>query len=83
MRGTQPAFLAVLLCVAAGSAAAQDNRMLGPRDGADLPPVDTGRVGVGDMAPDFALRSLAGPTIALTDYRGKKNIILVFYRGYW
>jgi peroxiredoxin len=57
--------------------------MTGPRDGLDLPPVDTGRVKTGDVAPDFALRSLAGPVVALTDYRGKKNIILVFYRGYW
>lgn len=83
MRGIRPGALAVILFLGAGSASAQDSRMLGPRDGADLPPVDTGRVKIGDIAPDFALRSLAGPTIVLTDYRGTKNIILVFYRGYW
>lgn len=57
--------------------------MLGPVDGHDLAPVDTGRVAAGDMAPDFALASLAGPNVQLSSYRGEKNVILVFYRGHW
>jgi len=56
---------------------------LGPRDGHGLEPVDTGRVTVGSLAPDFTLASLDGRRITLSDYRGRKNIILVFYRGYW
>jgi hypothetical protein len=56
---------------------------LGPVDGHDLPGVDLDRVQVGDLAPDFSLVSLAGPVVTLSDFRGEKNVILVFYRGYW
>lgn len=34
---------------------------------------------VGDMAPDFTLRSNQGTTVKLSDFRGKKNVILAFY----
>ncbi len=33
-------------------------------------------------APDFALASSTGETVRLSDYRGRK-VVLVFYRGYW
>ena len=56
---------------------------LGPVDGHDLPPADTGRVAVGDLAPDFSLRSFDDGVVTLSDYRGKKNVVLVFYRGHW
>lgn len=56
---------------------------LGPADGHDLPPIDTGRGRVGTRAPDFTLESLSGDTVTLSQYRGKKNVILVFYRGHW
>jgi cytochrome oxidase Cu insertion factor (SCO1/SenC/PrrC family) len=35
---------------------------------------------VGDPAPDFALPSVSGDEVALTDYRGQKNVVLLFYR---
>ena len=56
---------------------------LGPRDGAGLAPADTGRVAVGSAAPDFALLAKDGGVVTLSQFRGKKNIILVFYRGHW
>ncbi len=56
---------------------------LGPHDGFDLPGADTGRVAVGDIAPDFSLMSYAGPVTTLSDFRGEKNVVLVFYRGHW
>ena len=56
---------------------------LGPHDGRNLSGLDTGRVAVGDVAPDFSLTTYAGPVTTLSDYRGEKNVILVFYRGYW
>ncbi len=56
---------------------------LGPQDGFDLPGVDTGRVAVGDIAPDFSLLSYAGTVTTLSDFRGEKNVVLVFYRGHW
>lgn len=56
---------------------------LGPRDGADLLAVEPGRVAVGDTAPDFSLRSHEGEVVTLSDYRGKRDVLLVFYRGHW
>ncbi len=34
---------------------------------------------VGDPAPDFRLKSTTGRPIALSDYRGKKNVVVQFY----
>ncbi len=59
------------------------SQALGPKDGHDLPPTDLDRVAVGDMAPDFSLRALSGDVITLSDLRGDKNVVLVFYRGHW
>ena len=56
---------------------------LGPADGRDLTPTDLERIQVGDVAPDFSLVSLAGPVVTLSEFRGSKNVLLVFYRGWW
>jgi cytochrome oxidase Cu insertion factor (SCO1/SenC/PrrC family) len=56
---------------------------LGPKDGANLKPIDLGRVQVGNAAPDFTLENLDGERISLSDFRGKKNVLLVFYHGHW
>lgn len=66
-----------------GIAQARGGPTLGPHDGAGLAPADTGRVGVGAVAPDFTLESKDGGTVALSQFRGKRNVILVFYRGHW
>ncbi len=34
---------------------------------------------VGDVAPDFKLRSYDGKSVKLSSYRGKKNVVLAFY----
>jgi len=34
---------------------------------------------VGDMAPDFTLPATVGDKVSLSDYRGKKNVVLLFY----
>jgi peroxiredoxin (alkyl hydroperoxide reductase subunit C) len=34
---------------------------------------------VGNMAPDFTLPSTVGDQVTLLDYRGKKNVVLLFY----
>jgi hypothetical protein len=56
---------------------------LGSLDGEGLPPTDIDRVQVGQIAPDFRLVDERGTIHQLSEYRGKKNIVLVVYRGYW
>jgi cytochrome oxidase Cu insertion factor (SCO1/SenC/PrrC family) len=55
----------------------------GPKDGADLSPTDLNRIKVGQPAPDFSLEDANGKTITLSEFRDKKTVVLVFYRGYW
>jgi len=57
--------------------------VLGPADGLELPGEDLDRVKVGDLAPDFTLETFRGGTLTLSEFRGKKDVILVFYRGSW
>jgi cytochrome oxidase Cu insertion factor (SCO1/SenC/PrrC family) len=46
---------------------------------------DNGEIGeqngleVGTVAPDFRLKNQEQATVALSDYKGVKNVILVFY----
>ena len=37
------------------------------------------QINVGDRAPDFRLPALRGGEVALSDFRGKKNVVLFFY----
>lgn len=37
------------------------------------------KVKVGDTAPDFTLRDQTGKDVKLSDFRGKKNVVLAFY----
>ncbi len=43
---------------------------------------DSGMPKVGDLAPDFTLKHFDGndlKDVKLSDYRGKKNVVLAFY----
>lgn len=40
-------------------------------------------VAVGDVAPDFTLTDQNGRKQSLATERGKRPVVLVFYRGYW
>ena len=68
----------VFLLVAAPAAG-----QLGPKDGVGLIATEIERVKVGQAAPDFTLEDVDGKAISLSEFRGKKSLVLVFYRGYW
>ena len=68
-----------LAAIASTTAFAQ----LGPKEPAPQPATDLNRVKVGQPAPDFTLEDSDGKSITLSDFRGKKSVVLVFYRGYW
>lgn len=55
----------------------------GPKEAANPAPADLNRVNPGTEAPDFTLENHDGKTITLSENRGKKSVVLVFYRGYW
>ena len=42
------------------------------------PPVKT-HLKVGDKAPEFSLRATDGQTYKLSDFKGKKNVVLAIY----
>ena len=50
--------------------------------GARVPDTPTA-LRIGEPPPDFTLPDAAGRPVSLADFRGKKPVILVFYRGYW
>ena len=73
--------LAAALAIGLGSTTVL--AQLGPKDGPDLAATDLNRIKVGQPAPDFSLENADGNVITLSDFRGKKTVVLVFYRGYW
>ena len=62
-------FLALTICAAFAIAA------LG--QATPTPPSTT--LKVGDMAPDFTLTDTGGKPVKLSDFRGKKSVVLAFY----
>ena len=49
-----------------------------------LKPVDSVlAVKVGDRAPDFTLKAVSGGTVSLSDYLGKKNVMISFVPAAW
>jgi cytochrome oxidase Cu insertion factor (SCO1/SenC/PrrC family) len=46
--------------------------------GQNSPPPDP-KIKVGDTAPDFSLRDQNGKEVKLSDFRGKKDVVLAFY----
>jgi len=46
---------------------------------AQTPTVATTSLKVGDKAPDFELNDTTGAKVRISDFRGKKNVVLAFY----
>lgn len=42
-------------------------------------PKSAGSVKVGDIAPDFEMRNQAQLNVSLSEFKGKKNVVVVFY----
>lgn len=61
-------------------AAAQNEALLADLyDPGKLKPIDSKlKVKAGEMAPDFELPTVAGKMVRLSDYRGRKNVVLSF-----
>jgi len=72
-------FCPLLICGALGEGLQEIIYQVG-----HLKPVDSRlKVKVGDVAPDFTLPALKGGEITLSEYRGKKNVILSFVPAAW
>jgi cytochrome oxidase Cu insertion factor (SCO1/SenC/PrrC family) len=61
--------LALVMLVAALAAVA----------GAQQPAPPKSQLKVGDAAPDFTLTDTAGKPVKLSDFKGKKSVVLAFY----
>lgn len=46
---------------------------------AQQPPAQHTQLKVGDMAPDFTLPDNNNKPVKLSDFRGKKNVVLAFF----
>jgi peroxiredoxin (alkyl hydroperoxide reductase subunit C) len=75
-------FILVLLATSAmGASAAFKDNIYNP---GQLKPIDSKlKVKIGERAPDFSLPSVAGEKITLSQYRGKKNVMLSFVPAAW
>jgi len=81
MRSAVPvAILLVVLAAARGEGEKEDLIYKVPK----LKSVDSRlAVKVGDTAPDFTLLSVDGKQVSLSDYRGKKNVVISFVPAAW
>lgn len=86
IRKLRPAALALAL---AACASAQDapktpaqtapTQPAAPQQRPAQPQAPKTHLKVGDVAPDFTLPDTKGQPVKLSDFRGKKNVVLAFY----
>ena len=51
--------------------------------GAGQGQIKNAKLEVGDKAPEFELYDHTGTKVWLSDFRGKKNVVLAFYPAAW
>ena len=76
-----------LPCLLAAAACAQQTQPAAPAAGqqaqtatnAAPPAAPKTHLKTGDAAPDFTLTNTKGERVKLSDFRGKKNVVLAFY----
>ena len=77
--------LSCLTCQKSGQTPANEtsantaNSSGGAQAGAQQPVAPQTQLKVGDRAPDFELTDTEGQKVRLSDFRGKKNVVLAFY----
>ena len=73
--------IVMLVPSAFGASAAFKENIYNP---GQLKPIDSKlNVKIGDPAPDFTLPSISGEKVALSRYRGQKNVVLSFVPAAW
>jgi peroxiredoxin (alkyl hydroperoxide reductase subunit C) len=82
IRSIIPVIALVLICVPAFALSdAYKNNIYNP---GELKPVDSVlKVKVGEPAPDFTLPSISGERVSLSQFKGKKNVVLSFVPAAW
>jgi peroxiredoxin len=76
----------IIICFSAPAESGDDRRPIqtdifdpGALKATDSQPI----LKVGDVAPDFTLRSVAGSKVSLSEFKGKKNVVLSFVPAAW
>ena len=69
----------VLLALSVMACAQQKPPAAPAKTQATTPVAPTTHLKVGDPAPDFTLSNTKGEKVKLSDFRGKKNVVLAFY----
>jgi len=74
-------FVILLITPAFGGSAAFKDNIYNP---GQLKPIDSAlKVKIGDLAPDFTLPSVSGEEITLSQFTGKKHVVISFVPAAW